>query len=201
MNDITCLHIAKESTPCCDRCATKVPLICCDVCHNDQVLALVPRRNDNLPQRSRKPRQIKVSPFRMSTPEERLRHALYEWRNSMAMTKYVASERYGGDILLHHEVIDKIVGLAHEKKISTVHDLQTHTSWCFTPKYGLDIVDIIRQHCPPTTMLPSPFTNMPREEVSTSTSNSGPNIATKHSRASPTCSVCGDTGHRSKSDL
>lgn len=141
---------------------------------------------------------MKVDPFEMSAQEEELRRALFRWRDEVAKTQYLEYEQYGGDILLHHLVIDRIVGLAHEKKIRTVEELRTQTGWCFAPRYGAVVLEIIHKHCPPVTVS-ALFTNAPLSRSTGVNSGSAQTAASgKRTRASPTCSVCGQLGHRSE---
>jgi hypothetical protein len=158
------------------------------------------------PQRLKQSRQIKVKAFKMTTQEERLRVELFKWRDTTAKAQYALFERFGGDILMHHILIDRIVELAHEHKLTSLQDLQKQTGWCFTSQYGSEILDLIKRYLPkPIPNLSSPFTTRPLQkdqgairEPAINAPTDGP-VAAKQSRAPPICSACGIKGHRSAS--
>lgn len=194
------LGLAKDSNFCCDRCAVKEPEICCDICHEARILELIPVRNDTAIAKTRKPRKIKVDKFAMSSQEQELRNALFKWREETAKATYAQYERYGGDILMHHSLIERVVELAHVRRLDTTDDLLNQTGWCFSSQYGAAVLELVHKYCPhaastPQTPASVPFTTVPLSESREQERSTG---STKRVRAAPTCSVCNTKGHRSK---
>ncbi|KAI0702311.1 P-loop containing nucleoside triphosphate hydrolase protein, partial [Cytidiella melzeri] len=127
---------AIESEWCCERCAVRPASICCDICHADEVTALIPIRNDTPAVRPKKTRRLKIPAFTMSMHEKKLRDELYKWRDATAKTDMAEYEDFGGDILMHYRIVERIVELAHAQKLNTVQDIQEHANWCWAQQYG-----------------------------------------------------------------
>ncbi|KAI0090787.1 P-loop containing nucleoside triphosphate hydrolase protein [Irpex rosettiformis] len=188
-------HLApRDSKLCCERCEVKPPTICCDICHPAQVVSLIPLRNDNPPSRTRKPRRFNIKNFTMSTSDKALQKALFQWRDAMAKEKFEEYEEYGGDILMHYRIVDRVVELSQANKLESVKSLQDQTGWAWAPEYGEQVLELVQKH-----------SAMSAQQVAASSSSTHQRPQHKdtaqprQSRASPTCSICGETGHRRNS--
>ncbi|KAI0737858.1 hypothetical protein BC629DRAFT_1600353 [Irpex lacteus] len=63
----------------------------------------------------------------MSSSEKALRDALFRWRDDKAKATMGEYYEYGGDILMHYKVVERIVGLVNLKKLKTVQHLKEQT--------------------------------------------------------------------------
>ncbi|KAF8971523.1 P-loop containing nucleoside triphosphate hydrolase protein, partial [Flammula alnicola] len=128
--------ITPASEFCCERCAPKIPPKCCDLCHPDEVTAMIPSGSYEPPTHPRAPTKIKDCEFTLSTKEEHLKDQLLKWREETAVKLWGSTEFFPADMLLHVTVVDRIVQLAHAHAITTVTDLSNQTHWAFCDRYG-----------------------------------------------------------------
>ncbi|KAI0691138.1 hypothetical protein BC835DRAFT_1417358 [Cytidiella melzeri] len=144
----------------------------------------------------------------MSMHEKKLRDELYKWRDATAKTDMAEYEDFGGDILMHYRIVERIVELAHAQKLNTVQDIQEHANWCWAQQYGTAVLALVQKYCPkPVTVPSSPFTTVPLETGRRQQDKSIPAHSDSHStstrrpRAPPVCGACGLIGHRKNSPL
>ncbi|RPD52130.1 hypothetical protein L227DRAFT_515313 [Lentinus tigrinus ALCF2SS1-6] len=202
-------HLAPDPEYCCSRCAPTAAVVCCDLCDPTDVTAMIPTRNDSPAKTQRNPTQLKIDPYTPSEAEHALRRELHQWRDATTPLVYGDFDFFGPDMLLRFKIIDRIVDLAHARKLDTVQDLEKQTKWCFSARYGADILRIVHVHFPKN-LPPSPFVSTPLSSrtlanIDHPTSASSSRRQAAHSplagrvrRAPPTCGVCGEKGHRSK---
>ncbi|KAI0688585.1 P-loop containing nucleoside triphosphate hydrolase protein [Cytidiella melzeri] len=191
----------QEAKPCCERCEARPASICCDICHSDEAAALIPTRNDVLPPRPKTTRKIKVKAFTMLAPESKLRDELFRWRDNTAKAQFADYKDCGGDILMHYKVLERIIELAHIQKLNSVQDIHDQTGWCWTAKYGQDVLNLVRKYYPGPAPS-SPFTTVPLETNQQNPSvfsDNSESIPVRQTRASPVCGACSTRGHRSTS--
>jgi len=84
---LTCFSVELNAPKdCCARCKVVPPPICCDLCHPDAVSRFVPGLTAiiNPPKATRKPKQIKVTPYESSMAEQSLKNELLTWRERTA---------------------------------------------------------------------------------------------------------------------
>ncbi|KAI0826467.1 hypothetical protein BC629DRAFT_83002 [Irpex lacteus] len=195
MNQYYANHLApRDLKTCCKRCEEKPPPICCDLCDPIEVEKWIPVRNDKPPPRPRKTRRINVKNFTMTDSDKALRQALFRWRDEMAKAQIGEYEEYGGDILMHYRVIERIVELASVDKLKTLKNLQDQTSWAWVPEYGDEVLELIRKHRKHVAER-----DAQRENVVSVAESVAVQPAPRRARASPTCSACGEVGHRKNS--
>ncbi len=126
----------------------------------------------------------------MTDSDKALRKALFQWRDETAKAQLGEYEEYGGDILMHYRVIERVVELASVDKLKTVKNLQEQTSWAWVPEYGEEVLALIHEHIAQRGIQHD--STVPADE---SVQDVPP--APRRVRASPTCSACGEVGHRS----
>lgn len=178
---------------CCSRCAPKKPRLCCDLCHPDEIAAMLPDCSDPLQTPPRATNRIKVPPFMPNTNELELKQALLTWRDAEAKKRYYGIDFYGANLLMHSAIVDRIVELAHANQLSNAADLQNQTGWCFSGQCGADVIAIVLRFCPKP-MAALPFARDPLQ-VRTILADRPVRAAPKP----PTCRACGQVGHRSAS--
>ena len=184
------------------------PTICCDLCHPDAISRFVPGLTAiiNPPKATRKPKQIKVTPYESSMAEQSLKNELLTWRERTACNLFGNIDDFTPNVFLHSSILDRILDLAHAHKIQSVLDLKNQTSWCFAEEYGGDIITLVKRHCPPIqpgqASAPSLFVSTPLrsrpDTINSPTHNTLPPVPLK-TRAPPQCGECGIVGHRSES--
>ena len=170
---------------------------------------MISQRDDIPPAATRAPNKIKRPHLAFTFQAVQLRLKLLTWREEVAAELW-GNAYYPADMFLHERLIDHIVFLAESGSLMSVGDLQRHTSWSFTGKYGEHILFLARQHIPPS--LASPFVSTPlRRHMQAPPEHSplvpmaipnieqppGQALRTTKQRAPPTCRVCGQVGHRS----
>ncbi|KAH7906213.1 P-loop containing nucleoside triphosphate hydrolase protein [Hygrophoropsis aurantiaca] len=198
----------KVPTPdhCCERCAPKVPRLCCDLCNPDAISQMVSKPSDSPPSIARAPAKVKVNAFEPSASEQELKAALFQWRDEQATALFGQNDFYSPDMFLHHTLVNRIVSLAHEFKLSNVTDLLNQTQWSFATRHGAAILDLVNRFCPKPAPL-SPFVSTPLAQarlairVTLQQNQVDNSPLTKKTRAPSTCSRCGMLGHRMNSKL
>lgn len=126
----------------------------------------------------------------MTDSDKTLRQVLFRWRDETAKAQLGEYEEYGGDILMHYRIIERIVELASVDKLKTLKHLQDQTSWAWTTEYGEEVLELVRKHAAER-VVQRDNTAPAAETVQ------GAQAAPRRVRASPTCSACGEVGHRS----
>lgn len=105
---------------------------------------------------------------------------------------------------MHHDIIERVIELAHVHKLKDTQDLLDQTGWCFTAQHGAAVLDLVQKYCPiadkptPQAAHSSPFTSAPLEMGRKTPASAATNEPNRRTRAAPTCSVCNIQGHRSK---
>lgn len=141
----------------------------------------------------------------MSTSSKALEQALFQWREQTADERFGENyKEFGGGILMHDEVIKRVVELAQADKLKTTKHLQEQTNWAWTPEYGECVLKLVHEHFQPisrtSASIPSPSATRSAEaRGNTMNPQAVPGPALPRSRAAPTCSLCGETGHKSTS--
>ena len=187
-------HLLDPNVPfCCERCALKKPTICCDLCCPDQVLSIIPERNDTPNKPPRAPNKVTIKDFVRSPNEDALARALREWRSQLTLQFYGSDciDAFGPDVFMHFSFIDRIVGLAHEHRLKSTKDIIDQVRWNQVSKYASHILDLVREHCPELPP-PSPFVHTPMAPR-----RSLGEVNDPRRRAAPRCSRCGEIGHKS----
>jgi hypothetical protein len=135
----------------------------------------------------------------MGANKLRLQSALIELHKQLAVERLGRGSFLSPQSLLLKTLLDRIVALAHDHKISTLNSLRKQISWGFINSHGPQIVELVNKHCPP--VLTSPFTMAPLQPHSTATASSSVanSLAGSHLRAKGKCGACGATdGHNSE---
>ena len=136
----------------------------------------------------------------MSANELRLQGALIELRKQLAAERLGKGSFLSPQSLLSKTLLDRIVALAHDHKISTLDSLREQISWGFIDSHGPQIVELVNKHC--LLVLISPFTMAPLQPSSTATANSSvanSSASGSRLRAKGKCGACGATdGHNSE---
>ena len=128
----------------------------------------------------------------MSGSDNILQKALFEWRNQTAEKLFGEYyKEFGGKLLMHHRTIERVVQLAQADKLKTSKDLKDQTGWAWSSEYGEQVLEVVRKHSTPIASLPGTSSEAQGQSVTESSALS------RRSRASPTCSLCGEMGHKS----
>jgi hypothetical protein len=104
-------------------------------------------------------RKIKVTPYMMGPRDFELRCSLNKWRQQQLLADFGDNNFFQPQQTLTDQIRDRIVDLAHDKKIVNVETLQQQTNWVYTKTYGTQILKIIEWHAPPPP--PLPFVSTP----------------------------------------
>lgn len=97
--------------------------------------------------------------------------------------------------LMSTKLLKHIVDLSHNQVLKTTTDLQNQITWAFLDTYGMQIIALIHQFCPPrtTTLL---FTREPLQCVSNVSANtSASTTSTAAGKGQQKCKGCGVAGH------
>lgn len=136
-------------------------------------------------------------PYTASDEEMHLRSGLVELRDQLAVETLSRGSFIAPQALLSKKLLDRIVDLAHNRKVSTLDSLRDQISWAFLESHGQKVVDLIRKFCPPS---PSLFTTVPlqpRVANSLASTSSGFHQLPRTTR-SIKCGICeGTDGHNS----
>jgi hypothetical protein len=136
----------------------------------------------------------------MSDNELHLQSALVEFRNKLAAERLGSASFLSPQALLSKTLLNRIVALAHDRKILTLDSLRDQISWGFIDSHGPQIIELVNKHCP--SISSSPFTTTPLQPRISTTANSSvtvPSTSGSRLRTKGRCGVCGATdGHNSK---
>lgn len=128
--------------------------------------------------------------FEMGLQDTALRAALVAMRSQLATEKLGRRSFLSPQSLMSTQLLDRIVGLAHEHRISTLPALQEQITWAHLESYGNKIISLVNQFHP----TPSPFTTQPLQHLAITSSGIE---ASDHPRKQVKCSNCGTAGHNS----
>ncbi|KZT63806.1 hypothetical protein DAEQUDRAFT_770277 [Daedalea quercina L-15889] len=186
----------------CTRCAPKVSIICCDLCHPDAFEYLKP-----LPKVT-KEKAMKKSTIKKHEPgkvERELRTALFKWRDTKSLEVFGLPVflTYSGDLFMSVDVIQRVIDCAHAGKLTTIttlkHELEWNHDWI--ESYGNTLLAIVGQICPLPASNPAPplatrADNSSGNQVVAAGGGQGSNTAGPSRKwKPPTCSRCGQQGH------
>jgi len=138
----------------------------------------------------------------MTTTDRKLQHALFDWREEHASSKFrpAVLESFGAGLFLSDDIITRIVDCAHVSKLHTVSQLIKETRWQedFATEFGESLLSVVHLHYPqpppgPTTTVVPPSAPA---VVETNTLEAAAPAAKK--RAPVRCSACHQVGHNSK---
>ncbi|KAJ7589755.1 hypothetical protein C8J56DRAFT_1163596, partial [Mycena floridula] len=116
--------------------------------------------------------------------DKALRAALITFRASLVDEILGVGSFLPPQTLMPTELLERIVDLAHYKKITTVTELQNQTDWGFSISHGSQVVALIHQfHSLPSE---SPTTALPLQQV----------LVTPGNGTEPRCHGCGKLGHK-----
>ncbi|KAF7768379.1 hypothetical protein Agabi119p4_7622 [Agaricus bisporus var. burnettii] len=94
----------------------------------------------------------------MSASATELKRALKSWRReTYEKSPSKNSEFFGEQLLMDDFLLDRIVGLALQRKVPTVSALASQVKYVYIRRYGEQIVEIIQRHCPQNVELSSSF--------------------------------------------
>ena len=152
----------------CPRCVLPRPTACCDLC-NPQLFTDVGITTE--PQQARKTRKTTVKTYTRKTDETDLRRALIDWGTETTIRRHgmATYATFGTVLVLDIETIDRIVDCAHVNRIKTAEDLKNETLWKKSELYAPQILDLIRQHCPPPADGPTTLSTHPSRQPNAST--------------------------------
>ena len=129
----------------------------------------------------------------MSNTEKDLRTALVDMRRKLANTRLGKCSFLAPQALMPTSLIDRIVGLAHERKLPTLEALRTQLTWAFLDSHGPEIISLVQQFCPQA--LPSLFTTAPLAPRHHTVANTTAPVS-KPSKQNK-CTQCKQLGHNS----
>lgn len=135
----------------------------------------------------------------MGDNENRLREALIGLRSQLAEEMLSQGSFLAPQIVLSKTLLNRIVDLAHHRKITNMISLRDQISWAFLDSHGSKVVDLVHRFFPPPSS--SPFTNTPLQLRASDTLNqsaSGSRQPKTNTRPIK-CGVCGRDGHNRKS--
>lgn len=136
----------------------------------------------------------------MSSREQDLHSALLEMCRALASETFPQGGFLGPQAIMSTALLNRIVSLAHYRKITSLETLREQVSWAFLDSHGPKILGLIQQSCPPP-MTSSLFTTAPlqRQSNNLGTSNLPPTstsgTTTRVIQNKPKCKVCGLEGH------
>ncbi|KAI0257816.1 hypothetical protein BC834DRAFT_806420, partial [Gloeopeniophorella convolvens] len=116
----------------CERCNPRTPTICCDICHPAEIAALLAALTSpapSMPPEKPKPRQIKVPSYEPSPADVALKKALLDWRASTVKQRWPNLDFFTPDILMHYEVLQRIVDLAHARRLDSLEVFKSQVPW------------------------------------------------------------------------
>ena len=184
---------------CCVRCAPRRAEFCCDLCHPEHFTAHL-----NVSPYKKPPRRVnkcKTQLFAMSADEQNLRVALIQMRHELAAEHLSKHSFIAPQALMSTALLDRIVALAHERKLPTIDSLRDQIPWAFLDSHGPRVMELVNTHIPAP--LPSLFTTVPlapRPAVSNTSAACLAVPKTSTGRQNH-CGSCGGYGHNSKSIL
>jgi hypothetical protein len=164
----------------CQRCATKYPTICCDICNP----IFFGKYNVTLERQPRGTGKSVVKPMLETQARHELKTAIINWRAENATKKFgkILIRTYGAKLFLPDEYVDRIVICVQVGKISDIAQLIRETGWRsdWAEEYGGSLLTVI-QHLVPSAP-PAPLAIL---------SEPGPAVR----RRKPTCGKCNQEGH------
>jgi hypothetical protein len=177
---------------CNGRCGGRPTRYCCDTCNPAHFLLRFVARP---PATKRGKKKIKVTPYMMGPRDFDLRCSLNEWRQQQLLADFGDDDFFGPQQILTDQIRDRIVDLAHDKKIVNVETLQQQTDWVYTETYGAQILKIIERHAPPPPPLPFVSTPLQPRTLDKSLAIQPSSRPTAKARAPSKCGSCHQTGH------
>jgi hypothetical protein len=151
---LTHILLGSEIT-CCTRCQVKQPRVCCGTCRRS---AFPSYTLESLPTKTKSKRQIKIKEYMMGSRDSDLRQALQNWRlKELKKNGWGGDHFFGSNRILPMSILNRVVDLAHECRLTSVQSLVEQTSWREANKYGEEILELVRIHAPPPiTHTPTP---------------------------------------------
>ena len=133
----------------------KRPRVCCGTCSR----SAFPTYTLEQPlTKIKTKRQIKIKEYTMGSRDTDLRQALHKWRlDELKKNGWGGDHFFGPNRILPMSILNRVVDLAHECKLTSVQSLVDHTSWREANKYGEEILALVRTHAPP----PNPIIHPP----------------------------------------
>lgn len=126
----------------------------------------------------------------MGAQEQGLRGALVDMRTQLAKEYLPKGCMLAPQALLATAVLERIVNLAHDRKISTLEALRQQITWRFMDSHGTNILSLVNQYFPP--IATSPFTTEPLQRLHPN--QPAPPKAKKQVK----CALCGQLGHNKR---
>jgi hypothetical protein len=181
---------------CCPRCCPRPPdrSRCCDIC--TPALAAFLSVMEDFSQPPRNPTQSRIAGNDTDTwmdSDFGLQEALEIWREQAAEARWGPNHMIGGIGILSDDQIERIIGLARRRLISTPMDFQRELKWHYHSQHGIEALAVIHSSHPPqdTTIVTSSSANL------SSASLSNVQAPPKSIRIMK-CSICREPGHNSE---
>ncbi|KAG8999247.1 hypothetical protein FRB90_012121 [Tulasnella sp. 427] len=138
-------HTAKPST-CCDRCASKTPTLCCDICHPDAFpVQYLP--SDPPPTTTRAPNRSNIKPQDDNVRSKQLHDAIVQWRKCAAAVRFKTPHFIFGDsALLSNEAITRITICAAAGKLADAEAFRREVHWIYSDNndYVADLLALVQ---------------------------------------------------------
>lgn len=166
----------------CPRCCPKLTDICCDICNptelQDRLTTLTIARPTRAPPKSH------IKPYTKTLVHFNLRDKIFEWRLENAVKKLgvLAIRKYGPELFLSDQLVDRIVDCAHHGKITLCDHLLKETHWRKdrVDEFGESLLTVLRS-------LPL--------SLAAPVNSALPSISAKAPVKERRCGACGITGH------
>jgi hypothetical protein len=144
----------------------------------------------------------------MNVHDIKLKAALKAWRTQQMEIEFSGDDFFGPQLLLSDEILNRIVGLARNNKLTDIQSLNEQTDWRHTSKYGSAIIEMVKNCAspPPPPPLPPP-SSAPSSSFSRPTLQGVSNLLPQVTQHAPlagqvpkkpcrsSCAACGKEGH------
>lgn len=164
----------------CRRCRPKVMDLCCDICNPAELEAAMLTLTVARPARA--PAKSHIKPYSKTQVHFNLRGKIFEWRRENATKKLgaMAIRKYGPELFLPDQLVDRIVDCSQYGKITSLEHLLKETHWRKdrVTEFGDSLLNMLQSNpINPTAPLANEL------------------ILAKAPVKERRCGVCGQTGH------
>ena len=147
---------------CCERCAPRAVVFCCDICHPDHFIFPIVEASDKPPKAIRK---LMPKTYERGSAEKNLHSALQQLRRELAAEILPEGSFLTPQSLMSNKLLDRIVDLAHDQALKTTQHLREQITWGFLDTHAVQVLELAHKFCPPAKPA-ALFTNAPLQRTS-----------------------------------
>ncbi|KAG1785764.1 P-loop containing nucleoside triphosphate hydrolase protein [Suillus plorans] len=181
--------------PDCARCIIKPSRLCCDSCHIGSFI--LPAPTTQAPKQTRAPNKLKIPDYQMGPGDFALRIELQEWRRERLIEIGAGGDDFFGvQLIMADEILNRIVDLAHSRKIDGVSSIRDQASWRYCDRWGSQIFNIVQKYyLPSADNAPPSIAENPTTFATNLDINALPSNKPPRQKKPSTCRACGQAGH------